>query len=58
MGDDLKTFHINKCPQKLIDRVNAKAALKGRKTSEWVIDVLERETERLKPLQEEYTAED
>jgi hypothetical protein len=58
MGDDLKTFHVNKCPQKLIDRIHAKAALKGKKCYEWVIEVLERETEKLKPLQDEYNKED
>jgi hypothetical protein len=58
MADDLKTFHVNKCPQKLIDRINAKAALKGKKPSKWVIEVLERETMRLVEIQEEYRKED
>jgi hypothetical protein len=56
--DDLKTLHINKCPQPLIDRVTAKAALKGMGISEWIISVLQRETRKLKPIQDEYRAEE
>lgn len=52
------TFHIHNCPQALIDRVNAKAALKGKGVSEWVIEVLERETKKLKEIQEEFNAEE
>ena len=52
------TFHVYNCPQSLIDRAKAKGALKGKGVSEWVIQVLERETEKLKPLQDEYNAED
>jgi hypothetical protein len=58
MADDLKTFHVSKCPQKLIDRINAKAALKGKKPSKWVIEVLERETKKLIEIQEDYRRED
>ena len=56
--DSKKTFHVSKCPQKLIDRINAKAALKGKKPSKWVIDVLERETKKLIEIQEDYRKED
>jgi hypothetical protein len=56
--DPKKTFHVNKCPQKLIDRINAKAALKGKKPSKWVIEVLERETKKLVEIQEDYRRED
>ena len=52
------TFHVHNCPQKLIDRANAKAALKGKGVSEWVVEVLERETKRLKALQDEYNSEE
>jgi hypothetical protein len=58
MTDKNKTFHVYNCPQRLIDRINAKAALKGKGSSEWVVEVLERETKKLKPLQDEYIAED
>lgn len=58
MVENLKTFHVSKCPQQVIDRVNAKAALKGKKPSKWVIEVLERETKKLKSIQEEYRKED
>jgi hypothetical protein len=54
---DTTIFHINNCPQSLIDRAKAKAALKGMGVAEWVIQVLERETKKLKPLQQEYKAE-
>lgn len=56
-NDDSPTFHVNNCPQALIDRAKAKAALKGKGVSEWVIEVLERETKKLKALQDEYNAE-
>jgi hypothetical protein len=52
------TFHVYNCPQALIDRAKAKAALKGKGVSEWVIAVLERETKKLKSVQDEYNAED
>jgi hypothetical protein len=52
------TFHVHNCPQKLIDRANAKAALKGKGVSEWVVEVLERETKKLRSIQDEYNAED
>lgn len=55
--DEGITFHVNNCSQSLIDRAKAKAALKGKGVSEWVIEVLERETKKLKPLQDEYNAE-
>jgi hypothetical protein len=58
MADKLKTFHVNKCPQKLIDRITAKAALKGKKPSKWVIEVLQKETKKLEDIQEEYRQED
>ena len=58
-GDqELATFHIYKCPQKLIDRAGAKAALKGKGVSEWVIQVLERETKDLVEIQERYLKEE
>jgi hypothetical protein len=54
----LPTFHVHNCPQALIDRANAKAALKGKGVSEWVVQLLERETKKLKPLQDDYNEED
>jgi hypothetical protein len=56
--DEGPTFHVYNCPQSLIDRAKAKAALKGKGVSEWVIEVLERETKKLKPLQDEYNTEE
>jgi hypothetical protein len=54
----MPTLHIAKCPKELIERVKAKAALKGKDKSVWIIEVLERETARLKPIQNEYKKED
>jgi len=56
--DNTTTFHVYNCPRDLIGRINAKAALKGKGASEWVVKVLERETKKLKRLQDEYNAED
>jgi hypothetical protein len=60
MGEEEKhpTFHVHNCPQDLIDRVKAKAALAKKSKDQWVVELLERETKKLIPLQKEYQKED
>jgi hypothetical protein len=55
--DNDETLRVYKCSKDLLARVKAKAALKGKEQSEWVRQVLERETAKLKPIQEEYKRE-
>ena len=55
--EDDGTLRIYKCSKELLARVKAKAALKRKDQSDWVRQVLERETAKLKPIQEEYERE-
>jgi hypothetical protein len=45
--DKNPTFHIHNCPQDLIDRVKAKAALARKSKDLWVVELLQRETKKL-----------
>jgi hypothetical protein len=56
--DKNPTFHIHNCPQDLIDRVKAKAALARKSKDLWVVELLQRETKKLIPIQKEYQKED
>jgi hypothetical protein len=55
--DDDGTLRVYGCSKDLLARVKAKAALKRKDQSDWVRQVLERETAQLKPIQEEYQRE-
>jgi hypothetical protein len=52
-----EVLKVYKCSKELVGRVKAKAALKGKDQSDWVRQVLERETAKLKPVQEDYKKE-
>ena len=45
-------LQVRPIPADLLERVNAAAAIEGLTTKQFVIDVLEKETKNLKPIQE------
>ena len=58
MSEPENALQIRNCPPELKRRVKAKAALIGKSRDEWVVQLLERETNRLRPLQKDYAKED
>lgn len=60
MSDDKATtnFTVHNCPRSLVGRVKAKAALVGQDQEKWVIELLQRETKKLKSIQTDYKIEE